>query len=156
MKKEIFIGIVACVMVVVGVTYFIVRPNSSHQTPKGGQSMLSTIPITIKNIPLTVEVASTDEEKSLGLSGRSTLKEGGMLFIFEEPTTEGFWMKDMQFSLDILWADKDGKVVTIFENISPETYPTVFKPTAPALFVLEVPAGFVKANSIAVGDKINL
>lgn len=61
----------------------------------------------------------------------------------------------MNYSIDILWATKEGKLY-IEENISPETYPASFESPTPAWYVVEANAGFVKANGIVVGSTISL
>ncbi len=122
-----------------------------------GQAMLPIQTIHIKGLSVQAEVATTREQKSEGLSGRESLAEGsGMLFVFNALSTDGFWMKDMRFSLDIVWADRDGLIQTIFENISPDTYPQIFKPHNPSRYVLELPAGYIAKHQIALGDKIVL
>ncbi len=105
---------------------------------------------------IMAEVADTPALQTQGLSGRTSLKEGeGMIFIFEEEGVHGMWMKDMLFSIDIIWAGTNGTVITIEENVSPDTYPEAFYADTPtALYVLEVPAGFVSRTGVAVGDKI--
>ncbi|MDO8518376.1 MAG: DUF192 domain-containing protein [bacterium] len=104
---------------------------------------------------IQVEVASTPAQRQLGLSGRASLAAGkGMLFVFTQPNEHGFWMKDMHFSIDIIWADSAGVITTIAHDISPSTYPQAFYPNEPAFYVLEVPSGFAKAHDIAVGGKI--
>ncbi len=122
------------------------------------QPTVSTLPtktITVGSVEVRVEVASTLAEREQGLSGRLSLPQGsGMLFIFPAPTIPGFWMKDMHLALDIIWADSSGVIVTISRNIAPETYPSVFRPTAPVLYVLEVPAGWAFAHGIAEGMRI--
>jgi hypothetical protein len=113
--------------------------------------------IIINSIPVEVDVADTEALREQGLSGRLNLPEGqGMLFVFDEDGMWGIWMKDMQFSIDIVWADASGTVITIAPNIAPATYPNSFSPSAPARYVLELPAGFSAAHSIAEGDKIVL
>lgn len=106
---------------------------------------------------LRVSVVGTPEERAKGLSGRTGLALGeGMLFVFDTEAKYRFWMKDMLFSIDILWLSGDGKVVYLRENVSPATYPEVFAPNAPARYVLELPAGFVKDNNVVVGDIVRL
>ncbi|KKW35567.1 hypothetical protein A2852_02860 [Candidatus Adlerbacteria bacterium RIFCSPHIGHO2_01_FULL_54_23] len=113
--------------------------------------------ISIGGAKVEVEIADSTAERIRGLSGRDPLPEGkGMLFIFESDGYHGIWMRDMRFALDIVWADAKGKIVTVARNVAPETYPKVFEPSALARYVLEVPAGFAKRNSIAEGDKIVL
>ena len=103
------------------------------------------------------EVVQTEEARSRGLSGRASLAEGhGMLFVFEQDGQWGIWMKDMHFSIDILWLDAAGTVVTVASSISPETYPESFHPEAPARYVLELPAGYAAKAGIAKGARLEL
>ena len=109
--------------------------------------------VKINNVVLNIEVADTDEERTQGLSGREKLEEGtGMLFVFEKEGYYGIWMKDMKFSIDIIWLDKNKKIVQIEKNVSPETYPRVFQPFNLNLYVLEVSVGFLSKNNIKIGD----
>lgn len=112
--------------------------------------------VTIGDTTIRVEVADTSAKRVQGLSGRTGLAEGeGMLFVFEEEGSWSMWMKDMRFAIDIIWVTKDGTIITIAKNVSPETYPQTFFASEPtARYVLEVPAGFVDRHSIAEGQKI--
>lgn len=113
--------------------------------------------IVVGSATLLVDIADTDEERIQGLSGRESLPEGeGLLFLFDTADSWGIWMKDMQFPIDILWADAEGRISTIAADISPATYPEVFLPSAPAQYVLELPAGYAAKAGIAEGDKIVL
>ncbi len=84
-----------------------------------------------------LEVADTEAKRALGLGNRDTLCEDcGMLFILEKPTKAGFWMKNMRFSIDILWI-KDGKIIYKKSNASPEETET-FTPPEEADSVIEI------------------
>ncbi len=121
------------------------------------QNGLPTKTIHLGDADVVVEVASTPDAEQRGLSGRPSLPEGrGMLFDMGSDSEWGFWMKDMAFAIDIVWLAKDGRVVYIASNVSPSTYPEVFKPDAPARYVLELPAGYTAAAGVGVGDKIVL
>jgi len=110
----------------------------------------------INNVDIEIEIAKTPSEKEKGLSGREKLEENsGMLFIFNRPDFYSFWMKDMQFSIDIIWIDENLKIVDISQNLSPQTFPQNFKPATPSQYVLEVNAGFCRQHQIKVGDKVN-
>ena len=92
---------------------------------------------------LIVEVARSDAEKAKGLSGRSCIESNtGMLFPYDEPGVYCFWMKDMNFPIDMIWLDKDKQVVKIQANVSPDTYPNSFCPEQPAQFVVEFEANY--------------
>lgn len=96
--------------------------------------------------------AVTAEQQSQGLGGvRQLPADQGMLFLFSRDSDYPFWMKDMHISLDIIWIDANKTVVTVRENISPETYPTTFTATRPARYVLEVPAGAAQREGIKEG-----
>ena len=113
--------------------------------------------ISIGDTVISVEVADTEDSREQGLSGRSDLRSGkGMLFVFDTDGTWGIWMKDMQFPIDIVWVDVFGTVVTVAENVAPDTYPKVFNPSAPARYVLELPAGFTAEQGIKEGSIIKI
>ena len=93
-----------------------------------------------------VEIVADEESRSQGLSDRESLCIGcGMLFAYDEPGRHGFWMKDMNFPIDIVWLDENQEIVHIERSVSPDTYltnpPTVFLPPVDASYVLELPAG---------------
>jgi uncharacterized membrane protein (UPF0127 family) len=115
------------------------------------------VPISIGQTSLQVLVADTEEKRIKGLSHRNSLgPKQGMLFIFDEPGIYGIWMKDMKMSIDIIWVNKDMHVIYVQRGIFPETFPEVFEPDAYALYVLEVPAGFVENNHIEIGAQLVL
>lgn len=108
--------------------------------------------VTINGTAIAVTVADSEAERARGLSGKGSLAEGtGMWFVFDRPDYQGIWMKDMRFPIDILWFDEGLKLVHIEENVSPNTYPTVFKPATPAQYVLELPAGSTKLYGFEIG-----
>lgn len=107
--------------------------------------------------PLKIEIADTPDERQLGLSGRDGLPENhGLLFVFEKADTYGIWMKDMTFAIDVIWLSEDMRVVHIERSVAPESFPKVYRPDEPALFVLETPAGFAEHYSVAEGEKISI
>jgi uncharacterized membrane protein (UPF0127 family) len=104
---------------------------------------------------LTVEVVNTKLSREQGLSGRSQMKDnGGMLFIFDHVGKYGFWMKDMNFALDIVWIDDNGVVVSVERNLSPESYPKAFINNVDARYVLEVNAGVSEKIGLYLGSKV--
>ena len=104
-----------------------------------------------------VTVADTPESRERGLSGRDGLaSDEGMLFVFPNDEYHMFWMKDMLFSIDIVWLSRDKTVVDIAEDVSPDTFPSSFSPRALARYVLELPAGFVEEYTVQIGDEVQL
>ena len=105
---------------------------------------------------LRLEYADTPAQQEKGLGGRDTLPaEQAMLFRFKEAAQQCFWMKDMRFSLDIIWLDAAKKVVHIEPDLSPATYPRDYCPAEPAQYVLEANAGTTQAFHLKVGDSIS-
>lgn len=106
---------------------------------------------------VAIEIAETPAELTKGLSGRPALEENsGLFFIFPYAASHGIWMKEMNFPIDIIWLNENFQIVAIKKNATPDSYPEVFTPPTPALYVLEVPAGFVLKNKIFVGDTAKL
>jgi uncharacterized membrane protein (UPF0127 family) len=106
---------------------------------------------------LYVDIADTLEERKKGLSDLANLKPGtGLFFSFDSPDYYGIWMKDMNFAIDIIWLDESKQVVDIKLDATPETYPEIFKPSRKSMYVLKVPAGFVKKEGIKVRDQLTL
>ncbi len=111
----------------------------SDPAPEKYQVSEARVILKIGEAELEVEVADTDADRTLGLSGRNELpRDRGMLFVFPTSGNHGIWMKDMNFPIDIIWLDEEKKVVHIEREVRPETFPYVFYPTVPAKYVLEV------------------
>lgn len=105
---------------------------------------------------LTFEIADSPEERSQGLSNRSEVPYDGLLFVFPELDRPGFWMKEMNFAIDIIWLRDTGEIVGIEEAVSPDTYPARFYPPEPVRYVLEVPAGTAAAKNWHIGSFVPL
>jgi uncharacterized membrane protein (UPF0127 family) len=97
---------------------------------------------------LRLEIADTDASRRQGLSGRKNLAlNEGMLFVFDDSSIQPFWMKDMFFSLDIIWINQ-GKVVEVATLKAPShgaAIPPTHVPTHKADRVLELNAGQASA-----------
>ena len=106
---------------------------------------------------VTAEVADTKASRELGLSGRTKMENNeGMLFVFDQPGRYGFWMKDMNFPLDLIWINQNGVVVSVERDISPDTYPKTYINTAEASYVLEINAGLSETFGLYLGSKVKI
>lgn len=113
--------------------------------------------IIIGNIAVKAEIAKSLAEKQKGLSGRSFMrKNSGMLFVFSQPDFYSFWMKDMEFPIDIIWLDENLRIINIEKNITPDTFPKKFIPQRPAKYALEVNGGWSDKNKIKNGVNIKV
>jgi uncharacterized protein len=103
-----------------------------------------------------VETVATDGKQSKGLSGRTSLDMNkGMLFVFDDMESHCIWMKDMRFSIDVIWADRERQVVHLAADVSPDTYPKNFCSPTPASYVIELPAGSIDRAGIRKGQILN-
>jgi uncharacterized membrane protein (UPF0127 family) len=105
-------------------------------------------------------MAVTNEQQVKGLSVKDHLKENeGMLFVYEQPTRQGFWMKDMKFPIDIIWISRDKTVVHIEHKLQPCSLGMLCPMYKPAednsMYVLETVGGFAEKYGVMKGSKVN-
>ncbi len=107
----------------------------------------------------SVEIADTQEKHMLGLMFRDSMpQDHGMIFIFQDESPRSFWMKNTRIPLDIMYFDKNLKLVSISADTPPcrvsrcPAYPSI----APAKYVLELNAGMASSLGVGVGDKLKL
>ncbi len=111
----------------------------------------------INDVEVMVSIAITSEELMKGLSDTPFLPKNVIkLFVFPVEEYWGIWMKDMNYAIDILWIDKDGKIVHKEVDVSPDTYPETFEPRLPAKYVIETSSGFMNKYDIQLGDRVVL
>ncbi len=109
-----------------------------------------------KSSEVTAELATTDGARRLGLMYRKQMAEDeGMLFIFPGETIRSFWMKNTYLELDMIFLDKDLKVVSIIERAVPLSE-SPRKSLKPATYVLELLGGQASALSIKVGSELKV
>jgi hypothetical protein len=145
---------VAVFIVIVGL---LVQGKINFGIPKETPMAKSSIEIAGEKI--FIDIADSDEERAIGLSGKTSLPENeGMLFVFDEVNVRpSFWMKGMLIPLDIIWID-DGKITKIDRNVenpesdTPDSELSSYRTTSPVDYVLEVNAGFSDKFDLKVGD----
>lgn len=105
------------------------------------------------------KVAVAPTERRRGLMEVEELKDGsGMLFLFEDERTGGFWMRNTLVPLDIAYIDADGVIGTVLamdpcEQATASDCPT-YVPDEPYLTALEVPQGWFARVGVAEGDPV--
>jgi len=103
------------------------------------------------------ELALSAEQRSRGLMFRDGIGvDKGMLFIFEEEATHSFWMKNVKFPIDILWLDREKRIVHMAKQVPPckkDPCPT-YTPIRPAVYVLELSAGKSDQMSLKPGNRL--
>ena len=146
--KDILYLIIGLVIVIGSVFIFFTRsPTKDNQVKI----------IQINGASIDVELVDTPQTREKGLSNRKTLENSkGMLFIFDNASQYGFWMKDMNFAIDIVWIDENLHIIDIDKEVSPETFPKIFYPEKEVKYVLEIPAGASDKYHFEIGAVIQL
>lgn len=163
MKRNLIILAVAVALLLISIKFFpyhcncqvktAVLPASTHT----GEVEMDGREVTIGTSLVSVDVADTPALREQGLSGRKSLcADCGMLFVFETPGLYGFWMKEMNFPIDMVWVSADKKVVSITKSATPASYPNVFRPSSPVLYVVELPNGYAELHHIQIGDPVSI
>ena len=114
--------------------------------------------IAINGHTFSLYLAETSQEQSIGLAKyKSIAPNQGMLFLFDKSDYYSFWMKDMQFPIDIIFISGN-KVVDIFQKVPvwPNGNLPVYTTKTKADKVLEINAGLVKKDNIRIGDIVKL
>ena len=117
--------------------------------------------VQVDELVFPVELAADPESRIRGLSGRASMdSRTGMLFVFDNAERFRFWMKEMQFSLDIVWIGSNCKVVDISVNV-PFPDPSTpledllrYSPESRAKYVLEINGGEAADLGLGVGDQV--
>jgi uncharacterized protein len=109
-------------------------------------------------VVVPVEVADSPEEREVGLMNRTSLPEdSGMIFLFGEDSSGGFWMKDTLIPLSIAFAAADGTIVSILDMEPCEADPCeIYDPGVPYRSALEVNKGAFSRWGVAEGDVLTL
>jgi uncharacterized membrane protein (UPF0127 family) len=103
---------------------------------------------------LKLKVASTPDSMMQGYSNSDAPKEGeGMIFVYSEPTLLYFWMKEVNFPLDIIFFDSAMNAIEYFTmepcgSTKEEDLPK-YQSSKPARFAVEVPGGWCESNKIS-------
>ncbi|MBT7552841.1 DUF192 domain-containing protein [bacterium] len=124
----------------------------------GCSQKLATTTLSLQGEEFTVEIVDTLASQKQGLSNRQNLAgNSGMLFVFEDLKVRSFWMKDMNFPLDIIWL-VDDKIIGWKKNApvpQDDVFPS-YKSPQPANQVLEISAGLIEQLNLEIGDIITI
>jgi uncharacterized membrane protein (UPF0127 family) len=107
---------------------------------------------------IAVEIADTDDERAVGLMGRTSLPaDAGMLFVYPGPTEGAYWMKDTLIPLSIAFYDVDGTILRILDMEPCRREPCpVYDPGVRYAGALEVNQGAFERWGVREGDRLEL
>ncbi|MDZ7715049.1 MAG: DUF192 domain-containing protein [Balneolaceae bacterium] len=155
-KKSLLIGIAALLIVSAGCS-----DKKEQPTQRKGRTVDYTEEVTFFDTAgdsiTTIQAAVADDqsERSQGLMDVNELpQDHGMLFIFEEQRPLGFWMANTPLSLDIIFVNQDKEIVRIHQNTQPFAEKN-FTSGKPAIYVVEINAGFCLSHDIQEGMRID-
>jgi hypothetical protein len=110
------------------------------------------------DVEVAVEVADDDDERQVGLMNRESLPaDAGMLFVFEEDSSGGFWMKNTLIPLSIAFADANGEILRILDMEPCEADPCeIYDPGVFYRSALEMNQGAFERLGVEAGDRLTL
>lgn len=136
---------------IIGISFFSISYiNKIAEVQRKGE-------IKINNQIIVAETVKSARDREKGLSGRKSLGiNEGMLFVFDKPDKYPFWMKDMNFPIDIIWI-AGSQVVGYEEYVSPQIGVSdsslrIYYPPQPVDEVLEISAGRSRLLDLKIGD----
>lgn len=107
----------------------------------------------IGDVEARVEVADEPSERERGLMYRDSLPEDtGMLFVYPSQRTLSFWMRNTKIALDIAYVDQRGYIVDI-QRMEPQS-DELHESAAPAMYAVEMAAGWFEEHGVEVGDRV--
>lgn len=114
-----------------------------------------TTSVCFKETCFKAGIVRDETSRQLGLMFRRNLPvDQSLLFVFDRPGQHSFWMKNTLIPLDIIWLDREKRVVFIQSSALPcvSQHCPFFRPEKEALYVLEINAGQTEKGNIKVGD----
>ncbi len=136
------------------------KNSQTELRPEQSQTEQFKSKVAVKGKVFETEIADTAEKRNRGLSGRTSMAENqAMLFVFEKHGQYGFWMKGMNFSLDIIWISNN-KIVGIAKNLpypkSETEQPSTAMPASAINMALEINAGLSDKYGFEIGDSVEI
>jgi uncharacterized membrane protein (UPF0127 family) len=112
------------------------------------------IDVGASRVVFRVELARTPAEHEVGLMFRKNLEpDAGMLFLFDRPSLQTFWMKNTLIPLDMIFISADRQIVGIVANAEPQTL-TARRVDEVSQYVLEIGGGLAAARGIRTGQRV--
>jgi len=132
---------------------FVVAGQAAATVPLEGQKTIEIRRGRKQIAVFKVETVSDEKKRMKGLAGSPPLPENsGMLFLLDSTVEQYFWMKGMEFPLDILFFDKENRLLEILPDLLPCEECLKYKAPANTASALEINAGMAGALGIERGD----
>ncbi len=144
-KNRLAVPLVGGILIIVFIVFFnIIYPKIAF----------SSTYLALGNGIFSSRLATNDSQRQTGLAGVKSLdQDKALLMVFPSESKWGIWMKGMEMPIDIVWLDSNKKVVHVVMDASLENSKgEVFTPSTAAKYVVEFPAGTVKAKAIKLNN----
>jgi uncharacterized membrane protein (UPF0127 family) len=163
-NKNKYLGYISIFLIIAFAAAYIANTVSGHkplhrkrqkvEVPFTKQGELQIIKSDGDTLNFDIEIADNALKTEQGLMYRSKMDDkNGMLFIFQDVQPRSFWMRNTRIGLDIIYADNNGKIVSMAKYAKPYDE-TSLPSNAPAKYVLEINDGLADKLGINVGDII--
>lgn len=135
-------------------TAFVLGQAWAQGTPAGEPQRLPVTQLRAGMHLIQAEVAQTDEQRAIGLMHRRSMPtNAGMLFVFDAPSPQCFWMRNTLIPLSIAFIADDGSIVNVAEmQAMTETSHCSAKPVR---FALEMNQGWFAKRGLKPGTKLS-
>ena len=125
-------------------------PVQAQDSP---QMNLQRVKLQVGMHQIDAQVASNAEQRQTGLMFRKNMPQHeGMIFVFEQPTQQCFWMKNTLLPLSAAFIADDGTIINI-EDMKPQTLDAHCS-AKPVRYVLEMNKGWFAKKGIKAGSKL--
>jgi len=110
---------------------------------------------------LRAEVAADPVARARGLLFRSEAEfrpDQAMVFLFKKMEFLGFWMKNVNFAIDMVWLSPENRIVAIEHDAPPcrEEPCRIYQPMQKAIIVVELYRGTAKKEGLKLGDELSI
>ncbi|HUD33063.1 MAG TPA: DUF192 domain-containing protein [Variovorax sp.] len=125
----------------------------SNASAQEAQLDLPRTRLTAGMYQIDAQVAATPRQREIGLMNRREMPQAeGILFVFEQPATQCFWMKNTLLPLTAAFVADDGRIVNLV-NMQPQTLDSHCS-KEPVRYVLEMNQGWFERKNLRNGTKL--
>jgi uncharacterized protein len=156
-KRGIALGLLVASWTVAIVSLPACKSDGQKAAPASAAAAAARVAIDTgeRKVVFRVEVALTPEEHARGLMYRTRLAtDAGMVFVFDQPQIQRFWMKNTLIPLDMIFIGADDRIVGVVENAAPQTEDERLV-GAPSQYVLEIGGGLAARLGIHAGESVD-
>ncbi|WP_447775447.1 DUF192 domain-containing protein [Variovorax boronicumulans] len=132
---------------------FLASAHAQQQIQPQPQTDLARTQLSVGLYKIDAQVAQSPREREIGLMFRKTMPQAeGMIFVFDQPATQCFWMRNTLLPLTAAFVADDGRIVNLVD-MQPMTENSHCS-EEPVRYVLEMNQGWFAKKNIKKGAKL--